>query len=66
MIFIEIALGWFLLSIIFMITIGILMILDILEGNDDKLIYKFKIFVIGIVVIFIVSVILMILSLSTV
>ena len=63
MIFIEIGFGWFLLSMIFMMFIGISMIL---EYDCDKFMSRVKIFIIGIVVIFIVSVILMILSLSTI
>ena len=63
MIFIDIGFGWFLLSIVFMMFIGISMML---EYDYAELMSKVKIFIIGIVVIFIVSVILMILSLFTV
>ena len=63
MIFIELGFVWFLLSIIFMMSIFFSLML---ECDYDKAMCKLKIFIIGIVVIFIVSVILMILSLSTV
>lgn len=63
MIFIDIGFSWFLLCIIFVMFIGFSMML---EYDYDKLMNKFKIFIISIVVFFIVSVILMILSLSTV
>lgn len=63
MIFIDIGFGWFLLCIVFVMFIGFSMML---EYDYDKLMNKFKIFIISIVVFFIVSVILMILSLSTV
>ena len=63
MIFIDIGFGWFLLCIVFVMFIGFSMML---EYDYDKLISKLKIFIISIVVFFIVSVILMILSLFTV
>ena len=63
MIFISLLFSWFLLSIFFIVSIGISLML---ECDYNKSIFKVKIFLIGIVVIFIVSVILMILSLFTV
>ena len=58
MIFIEIAFGWFLLSIFFMMFMGFSIML---EPNNDKAFSKVKIFIIGIITSFTISFILMIL-----
>lgn len=60
MIFIDIAFFWFLLSVFFIMFMGFSIIL---EPNNDKAFSKIKIFIIGIITSFIISFILMILSL---